>query len=47
MLDQPKNKLKKVKLPQTIVYREIEAEHKKYTPNPRLTKLDQIEKEGV
>ena len=47
MLGQPKTKFKKAKLPQIPVYEEIEAKHKKYTPNPRITKLDQIEKDDV
>lgn len=29
------------------MYREIEAEQKKNTLNPRISKLDQIEKEGI
>lgn len=47
MLDPPKPKFKKVKLPQTTIYRKIKATHKNYTPNLRLSKLYQIEKEGV
>ena len=42
-----KKEFKKAKLPQIPVYKEIEAEHKKHTPNPRIAKLDQIEKDGV
>ena len=45
MLGHPKTKLKKAKFPQIPVYKEIEAEHKKHTPNPRISKLDQIEKD--
>ena len=47
MLGQTKTNFKKAKLPQILVYKEIKAEHKKYTPNPRITKLDQIEKDSV
>ena len=47
MSSQPKTKLKKVKLPKIPVYKEIEAEKKKRTPNPRISKLDQIEKDGA
>lgn len=47
MSDPPKPKFKKVKLPQTTLYRKIEVEHKKYILDLRLTKLDQNEKEGV
>ena len=47
MSDQPKTKFKKAKLPQIPIYKEIEARHKKYTPNPRIAKLDQIEKDRV
>ena len=47
MLGQTKTKFKKAKLPQIPIYKEIEAKHKKYTPNPRISKLDQIEKDGV
>ena len=46
MSGQTKTKFKKDKLPQILVYKEIE-EQKKYTPNPRITKLDQVEKNGV
>ena len=42
-----KPKFKKAKLPQIPVYKDIEAEQKKNTPNLRLAKLDQIEKDGV
>ena len=47
MSGHPKSKFKKVKLPQIPAYQEIEAEHKKHTPNPRISKLDQIEKDRV
>ena len=42
-----KKEFKKAKLPQIPVYKEIEAKHKKHTPNPRIAKLDQIEKDGA
>ena len=45
MSSHPKTKFKKAKLPQIPVYKEIEAERKKNTPNPRIAKLDQIEKD--
>ena len=45
MLGHPKPKFKKAELPQIPVYKEIEVEHKKHTPNPRIAKLDQIEKD--
>ena len=47
MSSHPKTKFKKAKLPQILAYQEIEAEHKKHTPNPRIAKLDQIEKDGA
>ena len=47
MLGQTKPKFKKAKLSQILVYKEIEAEQKKHTPNPRIAKLDQIKKDGV
>ena len=47
MSSHPKTKFKKAKLPQIPVYKEIEAERKKNTPNPRVAKLDQIEKAGA
>ena len=47
MSGHPKIKFKKAKLPQILVYKEIEAEQKKYAPNPRIAKLDQIEKDSV
>ena len=47
MSSQPKTKLKKVKLPKIPVYKEIEVEQKKYNPNLKITKLDQIEKDGA
>ena len=40
-----KREFKKAKLPQIPVYKEIEAKHKKHTPNPRIAKLDQIKKD--
>ena len=45
MSSHPKTKFKKAKLPQILAYQEIEAEHKKHTTNPRISKLDQIKKE--
>lgn len=47
MSGETKTKFKKAKLPQIPVYKEIEAEHKKHIPNPRIAKLDQIEKDIV
>ena len=47
MSGHPKTKFKKAKLPQIPAYQEIEAKHKKHTPNPRITKLHQIEKDGA
>ena len=47
MLDPPKPKFNKVKIKPSQTYRELEAHHKKNTPNPRIAKLDQIEKDGV
>ena len=47
MLGHPKTKFKKAKLHQIPTYKEIKAEHKKHTPNPRIVTLDQIEKDGV
>ena len=47
MSGHPKTKFKKAKLPQIPAYQEIEAEHKKHSPNPRIAKLDQIEKDGA
>ena len=47
MSGHPKTKFKKAKLPQIPIYREIEAEQKKNTPNPRISQLDQIEKDGA
>ena len=47
MLGHPKTKFKKAKLPQIQAYQEIKVEHKKHTPNPRISKLDQIEKDGA
>ena len=45
MSGHPKTKFKKAKLPQIPAYQEIKAEHKKHTPNPRIAKLDQVEKD--
>ena len=45
MSSHPKTKFKKAKLPQIPFYKEIKAKHKKHTPNPRISKLDQIEKD--
>ena len=42
-----KTKFKKAKLPKIPIYKEIEEEHKKYISNPRITKIDKIEKDGV
>ena len=47
MSSQTKTKFKKAKLPQIPIYKELELQHKKYTPNPRITKLDQVEKDGA
>lgn len=47
MAGQTKTKFKKAKLPQISSYKEIETKHKKHTPNPRIAKLDQIEKDGA
>ena len=47
MSGHPNTKFKKAKLPQIPSYQEIEEEHKKHTPNPRIAKLDQIEKDGA
>lgn len=46
MSGHPKTKFNKAKLPQIPVYKEIEAARKKNTPNPRIAKLDQVEKDG-
>ena len=43
----PKPKFSKVKIQPSLPYREREAKHKKNAPNPRIAKLDQIEREGV
>ena len=45
MSGHPKTQFKKAKLPQISTYQEIKAKHKKHTPNPRIAKLDQIEKD--
>ena len=47
MPSQTKTKFKKAKLPQILAYKEIETEHKKHTPKPRIAKLDQIEKDSA
>ena len=47
MSNHPETKFKKAKLPQIPVYKEIETERKKNTPNPRIAKLEQIEKDGA
>ena len=47
MSGHPKTMFKKAKLPQIPIYKEIDEEHKKHTPNPRIAKLDQIEKDRV
>ena len=44
MLEQNKPKFLKAKLQPSFPYREREAECKKNAPNPRIAKLDQIEK---
>ena len=47
MSNQSKPKFKKVKLQEPTIYRWIQEECKKHTPNPRLAKQDQIEKEDI
>ena len=47
MSKQNKPKFLKAKLHPSLAYRETEVEHKKNTPNPRIVKLDLIEKGGV
>ena len=47
MQGQTKTKFKKAKLPQIPIYKEIEVEHKNHTPNPRIPKLDQIERDDA
>ena len=47
MSGHPKPKFKKANLPKILVYKEIEAKHKKHIPNLRISKLDQIEKDRV
>ena len=47
MSGHPKTKFKKAKLSQIPVYKEIEAEQKKNTPNLRISKLYQIEKDSA
>ena len=47
MLDPTKNKLKNAKFPQIPVYKEIETEWKRHTPDTRIAKLDEIEKDNA
>ena len=47
MTEQNKPKFLKAKLQPSLAYHEIEVEFKQNAPNPRIAKLDQIEKEGV
>ena len=47
MSGHPKSKFTKVKLKSFQAYRETKEQHKKLAPNPRIAKLDQIEKEDV
>ena len=47
MSKENKPKFHKVKIQPSLPYREREDEHKKNAPNPRIAKLDQIEREGV
>ena len=47
MLEQNKPKFLKAKLQPSFPYREREVECKKNVPNPRISKLDLIEKEGI
>ena len=42
-----KPKFTKAKLQPSLAYHEREVKHKKNLPNPCITKLDQIEKEGI
>ena len=46
MSKENKPKFHKVKIQPSLLYREREAECKKKAPNPCISKLDQIEKEG-
>ena len=47
MSGNPKTKFEKANLPQIPTDQDIKAKHKKHTPNPRISKLDQIEKDGA
>ena len=47
MSDHQKPKFTKVKIEPSLAYHDCEVEHKKNTPNPRITKLEQVEKEGI
>ena len=47
MLEENKPNFQKVKIQPSLPYHEREAKRKKNAPNPHLTKLDQIEKEGA
>ena len=47
MVEQPKSKFTKVKIQPSLAYQECVAKHKKNTPNPIISKLDQIDREGV
>ena len=47
MLEETKPKFLKAKLQPSLAYRERGAERKKKAPNPRIAKLDLIEKEGI
>ena len=47
MLEQPKSQISKVKLKPSQAYRETVAQCKKLASNPRISKLDQVERDGV
>ena len=47
MSEQNKPKFLKAKLQPFLAYREREAEYKKNAPNPHISKLDLIKKEGI
>lgn len=47
MLDLPETKFKKAKLAQIPAYKEIQTKCKRHTLDPRIAKLDQIEKDGA
>ena len=47
MSDLFKTRFKKDKLPQIPTYKEIEKKCKRHTPGPRITTLDQIEKDSA